>query len=115
MKLALVLLLMAVTLSCGYGSNYNSGMMGGTAPSIQALIPNGTPAGGPAFVLTVNGTGFAPSAVVYWNAMPQNTTFAMTGQVTAMIPATLIANQGTASVYVRSGGMNSKTVTFNVQ
>jgi hypothetical protein len=90
-------------------------MMGGTAPSIQMLIPNNTAAGGAAFTLTVNGAGFARSATVYWNGMPQNTTFATAGQVTAMIPAALIANPGTASVHVLSNGMNSNSVAFNVQ
>jgi hypothetical protein len=115
MKLVFVLLLAALTLSCGYGSNYNPGMMGGSAPSIQMLIPNNTAAGGPAFILTVNGSRFAPGAVVFWNAMPQATTFATAGQVTAMIPAAQIANRGNVSVYVRSNGMNSNTVNFDVQ
>ncbi|HVO81303.1 MAG TPA: IPT/TIG domain-containing protein [Terriglobales bacterium] len=115
MKLAFVLLLAALTLSCGYGSNYNAGMMGGSAPSIQMLIPGNTAAGGPAFILTVNGSRFATNAIVYWNGMPQNTTFATSGQVTAMIPAALIATAGNASVFVRSGGMDSNRVTFNVQ
>jgi hypothetical protein len=115
MKLVFVLLLAGLTLSCGYGSNYNSGMMGGSAPSIQMLVPGGTAAGGPAFSLTVNGTGFAPNAIVYWNAMPQATTFATAGQVMATIPAALIANSGTASVYVRSNSMNSNSVNFAVQ
>jgi IPT/TIG domain-containing protein len=114
MRLTLVLLLAALTVSCGYGSN-NSGMMGGSAPSIQMLIPSNTAAGGPAFIVTVNGSHFAPGAMVFWNNMPQNTTVATAGQVTAMIPAALIANAGNASVYVRSGGMNSNQVTFNVQ
>lgn len=115
MKLSFVLLLAALTLSCGYGSNYNSGMMGGTAPSIQMLIPGNTGAGGPAFILTVNGSRFATNAVVFWNGMPQNTTFATAGQVTAMIPAALITNRSAASVYVRSNNMNSNSVNFDVQ
>ena len=115
MKLTFVLLLTALTLGCGYGSNYNSGMMGGSAPSIQMLIPGNTAAGGPAFILTVNGSHFAPNATVYWNGMPQATTFATAGQVTAMIPAALIANSGAASVHVLSNGMNSNSATFNVQ
>jgi len=115
MKLMWVLLLSLFTFGCGYGSNYNGGMGGGGAtPQISQLVPGSANAGDPGFVLTVNGSGFATNAVIYWNAMPLTTMYATNQQVTANIPAANIANPGMVPVYVRSSGRNSNTMNFTV-
>jgi hypothetical protein len=116
-----ILLLTILTLGCGYGSHYNTMMGTGMgAPNIQALVPNGMASGAPAFTLTVNGTGFTASSVVYWNASPRNTTLVTAKQLTAQISAADLATAGMVPVYVRTtggaygGGVNSNTMNFTV-
>jgi hypothetical protein len=114
MKITCVLLLTLLAAGCGYGSNYNSGMMGGTVPSVTQLVPNSATAPGMAFTLTVNGSGFGTDAVVYWNGAVRTTTYATGKQVTAMISAADVANPGMVPVYVHSNGQNSNTMNFTV-
>ena len=64
-KTVFLVLLTVFAIGCGYGSKYNP-MTGTGAPTIQALVPSSMPAGRPAFTLTVKGTGFVSSSVVYW-------------------------------------------------
>ena len=45
----------------------------GTVPTIAALAPSSMTAGGPAFVLTVNGTNFSSTATINWNGTAQTT------------------------------------------
>jgi IPT/TIG domain len=99
--------------SCG--SSYNS--MASTAagaPTISELSPNDTNAGGAAFVLTVNGSNFSASSVVYFSGTPETTTYVSASQVMGSIPAAAIANSGMMAVYVRTGTLNSATVNFPV-
>lgn len=114
MKLIWVLLLAALAVGCGYGSNYNPNMGPSGSMSIQQLSPSSANAGGPGFVLTVNGSGFGTSAVVYWNGSQRNSTYVTGNQLTATISASDIAQSGTVQVYVRSNGLNSNTVNFTV-
>jgi hypothetical protein len=111
-------LLLAITLTaagCGYSShNYMNGGGGGT-PAITQLMPDSTPAGGPAFPLVINGTGFGTDAIVYWGTMTRTTTYNTTTQVTANITAADIMNAGTVQVYVHTAGANSNTMTFTIQ
>lgn len=119
MKISCVLLLALFITGCGgYGTNTSMG--GGAAPHIDALVPNNATAGDPAFTLTVNGSGFTSSSIVYWNAATRPTTSAMANQLTAQISASDIATAGTVQVYVRTsggiygGGTNSNVVNFTV-
>jgi hypothetical protein len=66
----------------------------------QPLVPDAVAPGGPAFTLTVNGTGFVAGSVVNWNGSARTTTFANGLQVTAAISAADIAAAGTASITV---------------
>lgn len=83
-------------------------------PALGALTPGTTSAGGPAFTLTATGSGFAPGAVVHWNSTSLSTAFVSANQVTASVPANLIANVGTAQITVFSGGAASNALTFAV-
>ncbi len=83
-------------------------------PVISSLNPASAVAGGPAFSLTVDGTGFASGATVRWNETALPTTFVSANQLTAMVAAGLIANQGTAAIAVTSGDVTSAAVTFSV-
>lgn len=115
MKLLLVLVLTAAAIGCGgYGSNSNS-MTGGAAPKITALSPNMI-ANSTAFTLTVTGTGLTTSSVIYWGTTPVTTNSGgyLTGTVSASISATMDANPGMVSVYVRTSAGNSNSLTLTV-
>jgi len=119
MKAACVLLSTLFVLGCG-GYSSGGGGGGGGALHIDTLAPSSATAAGPAFTLTVNGTGFTANSVVYWNTTTRTTHFVMANQVTADIPASDIANTGSATVYVRTtggvygGGANSNSVPFSI-
>ncbi len=86
-------------------------------PTLTSISPNTGMATGPAFTLTVNGTGFINGSTVRWNGNSRTTTFVSATQLTAAIPATDIAAVGTASVTVFTpapGGGTSQGVTFTI-
>jgi hypothetical protein len=74
------------------------------APVISGLNPPSAVAGGPAFQLTVTGTGFVGGSIVMWNGAPLATGFISATQITALIDASLIANPGVANVTVQNPG-----------
>lgn len=87
------------------------------APGITTLAPAIASAGGPAFALTVGGTGFQSSSVVYWGTTALATQFVSATQLTAQVPATDIASAGTSSITVQTpapGGGTSNAMTFEV-
>ena len=96
----------------------------GTPAITPPLSPASAVAGGPQFTLTVNGTGFvAPSAsagsVVQWTAgsiiVSLQTTFVSSTQLTAAVPASLIAAAGTVGVSViQPNGLISGAVSFTI-
>jgi hypothetical protein len=95
------------------GFQVGSGSTGTAGPVITNLSPAQTTAGGAAFTLTVTGTGFASGAVVTWNSTALATTFVSATQVTAAVPASLIATAGTANITeANSGGPNSNAAVF---
>ena len=77
---------------------------GGGGLAISSLAPDSSVAGGGAFVLTVNGSGFAYGAAVAWNGASLATTFVSAAQILALVPASLIQNAGSASVTVTNPG-----------
>ncbi len=86
-------------------------------PRINSINPTQTIAGGPAFTLTVNGTGFFQGSLVRWNGSPRQTTFVNVGQVLAQITAADITSVGTAQITVFNstpGGGSSNAVSFVV-
>jgi hypothetical protein len=70
--------------------------------TIASLDPTSATAGGPAFMITVNGTGFTTNDVVVWNGSPRVTVIAPmnTTVATAQITQDDIAAVGVASVAV---------------
>src|SRR5208282_6587074 len=70
------------------------------SPYLYPLFPAATQPGGPAFSLTVTGTGFVSGAVVNWNGSPRPTTFVSNSKVTAAITAADIATAKTALITV---------------
>ncbi len=70
------------------------------APRITSINPDAFPAGGGAFTLTVNGTGFVANSQVQFNDQDRVTTFASSMRLTAEILAQDVATASTFSVTV---------------
>jgi hypothetical protein len=84
----------------------------------QPLIPMTVKPGNSQFTLTINGTGFASTAVVMWNGSTRITSFISSTQLQALINAADVANPGTALVNVVNpapGGGTSNTLFFPIQ
>ena len=87
------------------------------APVLNSISPNSATAGGSAFTLTANGSGFVSSSKINWNGTALTTTFVSASQLTASVPASDIASAGTASVTVVTpspGGGTSGAQTFTI-
>ena len=83
----------------------------------QPLVPPSASPGGPGFVMTVNGTGFASGATAEFNGNALKTTFVSDHQLTAAVPTGDIATAGTASIVVANSGtahLTSNVVFFPV-
>jgi Bacterial Ig-like domain (group 3)/FG-GAP-like repeat len=72
------------------------------ALGISSLSPAIEPAGSSAFALTVNGFGFTAASTVNWGSTALPTTYVSGTKLTAQVPASAIANAGTATVTVQS-------------
>ena len=86
-------------------------------PTITSLNPAAVGAGGQAFTLTVNGTGFVPGSVVQVNGENRQTTVVSATQLTAQITAEDIAVSGSVAIRVFNpapGGGTSNQVEFTV-
>src|SRR5690242_14064408 len=86
-------------------------------PAITTLSPSSATAGGSAFTLTVNGSGFVSSSVVSWNGSNLTIKVVSSTQLTASVPAADIAAAGTAPVQVTNpapGGGTSNTANFPI-
>ncbi len=88
------------------------------APIITFISPVSAAPGGDAFTLTVNGAGFVASgtgSVVQWNGIALATTFVSADQLSASVPAALIAAGGTAWITVANPGCSGAcSLTSNV-
>lgn len=86
-------------------------------PSVLTLTPPNMNAGQPEFMLTVTGRRFSPTSLIEWNSSPIQTIFMSQTELTAMIPAALIQNPGTAAVTVTTpapGGGTTTALTFTI-
>ena len=86
-------------------------------PTISTIAPVNALQGGPAFVLTVNGTGFVNNSVVTWNGQNRTTNFISSTQLSAQIAAADINSVATANVAVVTptpGGGTSNQTSFAV-
>jgi uncharacterized protein (TIGR03437 family) len=87
----------------------------GSEPVVSSLSPSSTIAGGAPFTLTVNGTGFVTGATVSWNGTSLATTFVGATQLTAAVPAALVATAGTTYVVVTDSVGPSNSLAFTIQ
>jgi hypothetical protein len=96
-----------------YVTAYFIGAPTAAAPVITGLNPTSGTAGGAAFTLTVNGTGFLSGVTIQWNGAALATTFTSATQLTALVSAGLIASTANANVTVLNpGGTSSNTSYF---
>jgi uncharacterized protein (TIGR03437 family) len=104
----------SITVSNGVLSNSVAFPIAPPGGFITAISPSQATAGGPAFTLTLTGSGFAASSVVQWNGSTLATTFVNANQLTAAVPANLLGGAGTATVTVVTGSQVSPSVTFTI-
>ena len=78
----------------------------------QPLVPTSVRPGHKGFTLTVNGTGFASTAVLNWNGSPRATSVLSSSSLQATINAADVATAGTASVTVVNPGKVVSNITF---
>ena len=86
-------------------------------PAATSLSPNSATAGGSAFTLTVNGTGFANGSTISWNGAPLATSYVSAVQLTATVPASDIATAANILIAVTNatpGGGTSPALAFTV-
>ena len=100
-------------MSASATQSYNGALTPATL-TITSLFPSSTTAGGPAFTLTVNGTGFSSGAVVNWAGAALATTYIGPTQLSAMVPSSLIATAGTAAISVTSGNVTTGPTKFTI-
>jgi uncharacterized delta-60 repeat protein len=88
----------------------------GEAPDITQLSPSSANQGGASFTLTVTGANFVNGSAILWNGAALTTTFASATGLTAIVPASDLAQSGTANVTVSNPGnitSNAETFTIN--
>ncbi|HYL14127.1 MAG TPA: IPT/TIG domain-containing protein [Terriglobales bacterium] len=112
-----VLLASLLAIGCGTSNGNHDPHLVGSAffpPSITTLTPNSVPVNSVPFSITVNGSNFLPDAIVFWNGTPLSTRFISSNQLLATLAQTDLTTVGLIPVSVRTGGLNSNTVDFNV-
>ncbi len=83
-------------------------------PTLTSLSPNPAVEGSAAFTLTVTGSNFDGTAIVLWGGTPLTTTFTTATQLQAQVPATLLAEEGSATVSVTEDSGTSNGLVFAV-
>jgi len=84
-------------------------------PIISELSPSSAIAGNPQFTLTILGYNFIAGAAAKWNSTALVTTYKSATEVTAMVPATLVAKQGTADITVTTSKGKSAAAVFTIK
>ena len=100
--------------SPGYVIAQENGFLLDTLATITSMSPSSVAAGGAAFPLTVTGANFVPSTTVMWNGAALATTYVSATELTASVPASLVATPGTASVTVTTTEGTSAGATFTI-
>lgn len=119
-SLLLVALLFVTLLTVSCGTPASSGnhdplvMTALSPPAILTLTPNSVPVNSVPFIMTINGSNFGTDAVVFWQGVAQSTAFVTSKQLMVRVTDTDLMFMGLVPIYVRSGGLNSNTVDFDV-
>ncbi len=83
-------------------------------PAISGLTPSVTTVGGAGFTLTINGAYFTSATASKLGSTALTTTYVSSTQLTAAVPASLIASAGTASVTVTTAAGTSPPAAFAI-
>jgi streptogramin lyase len=84
-------------------------------PTAESLSPSSATEGGGAFLLTVNGTAFTSNATVDWNGTSLATASVSSTQLLAIVPASDLSEEGSASITVSCPGTGvSNALIFTV-
>lgn len=87
------------------------GIVAGCTAKVTSISPTSVSAGGPAFKMTVLGSGFAGSSTVQWNGTNRSTTYVSTTELLAQINSVDIATTGSASITVTNPSATSGSST----
>ena len=88
-----------------------------SGPAISALTPSSILAGSAGFTLRVSGSGYTSGSVINWNGTALTTSFLSSSQLSAPVPASLVAASGTVNITVTTPAPNGGTSSaqpFNV-
>ena len=86
-----------------------------TLPTITTISPASAKKDSPAVTLTVTGTSFTRDASINFNTTALATTYVSPTQLTAVIPANLLATMGTFPIKVaQKSGTSTSVVNFSV-
>jgi hypothetical protein len=85
-------------------------------PVLGSLSPAFASAGGPALTLTVTGSGFSGSSIIFWGTIPLATQLVHGNQLEAQLPASDTVTAGTIPVTVQTtaGGFVSNILQFEI-
>jgi IPT/TIG domain len=118
MRLISLLLLVSVAIGCGVGGSKPGPDprpgFGTSFPAIASLAPNTSPVNSAPFTMTIQGSNFGSDAIAFWNGNVQQTTFISSSELLVTVNAADLMFTGLAHIFIRSGGMNTNTVEFNV-
>jgi CubicO group peptidase (beta-lactamase class C family) len=81
---------------------------------ISSINPSSVSAGSQAFTLTVTGAALKKKSKVQWNGATLETIRLSSNELTAFVPANLIASPGNAQITVNRKGNISNTVVFTI-
>lgn len=112
----LVLVLSALAFqACGGGGGGSTSSPGAPTPALQAISPNSSHQGGPAFTLSLVGSNFLPNSTARWNGSDLQTSFVSSSLLTAQVPASALTSAGPDAITVASpGGGSSSAINFAV-
>ncbi|HEV3079835.1 MAG TPA: IPT/TIG domain-containing protein, partial [Gemmataceae bacterium] len=83
-------------------------------PVLTSLSPTSATEGNAPFTLTVNGSNFDSSSTVDWNGTGLTTTFVSGAELQAVVPASDIAEEGSANITVVSASGESNALSFAI-
>ena len=97
-------------------SNDSAGLTN-PVPVVSSISPAYMSAGGAAFTLTVNGSGFVNGSTAYWGATALTTSYVSATQLAATVTAAEIGGEGVTAITVQTpapGGGSSNALQFEV-
>jgi hypothetical protein len=104
----------AITVTSGGATSLPQNFIINAPLEIDTINPVLIAVGVNGFTLTVDGVGFVSGTVVQWNGTALTTTPISVNQVTAQVPANLVASPVTASITVKAGNSTSNQVPLSV-